>query len=173
MEEQLQQQLQELLDKKACEEVLMRYGRTLDWLDQTGQEQCFWPDAQIDYGFFQGSGEDWVPVVMGVEAASARRWHVSAGVIVQINGDKAKSECYGLTVGAVENEQGELVDTLFGGRYLDEFEKREGQWRIAKRRYVADWSHSFPDGLKEITDSGFMLNTLQIQTPGHESYRRL
>jgi hypothetical protein len=30
MEHPLQQQLQELLDKKACEEVLMRYGRTLD-----------------------------------------------------------------------------------------------------------------------------------------------
>ena len=35
----MDKQLQELLDKKACEEVIMRYGRTLDWLDQAGQEQ--------------------------------------------------------------------------------------------------------------------------------------
>ena len=44
-------QLQELLDKKACEEVLMRYSRTLDWLDEAGQASCYWPDADIDYGF--------------------------------------------------------------------------------------------------------------------------
>ena len=36
-------QLQELLDKKACEEVLIRYGRTQDWLDEPGQGSCFWP----------------------------------------------------------------------------------------------------------------------------------
>ena len=57
MDAQLQDQLQELLDRKACEDVLMRYGRTLDWLDEAGQESCFWPDADIDYGFFQGSGK--------------------------------------------------------------------------------------------------------------------
>ena len=63
----MQEELQELLDRKACEDVLIRYGRTLDWLDEAGQRDCFWPDAQIDYGFFKGSGEDWVPVVMSVE----------------------------------------------------------------------------------------------------------
>ena len=63
----MEQQLQELLDRKACEDVLMRYGRTLDWLDQSGQEECFWPDATIDYGFFRGTG-----------------------VMVQVHGERAK-----------------------------------------------------------------------------------
>jgi hypothetical protein len=167
----MEQQLQELLDRKACEDVLMRYGRTLDWLDQAGQEQCFWPDAQIDYGFFQGSGKDWVPAVMAVEAASSRRWHASCGVMVQVEGDKARSESYGIAAGTAENEQGELVDTLFGGRYLDELEKRDGEWRISKRTYIADWTHSFPNGLEQFTGGDFPLNVLQIQSPGHESYR--
>jgi hypothetical protein len=173
MEHPLQQQLPELLDKKACEEVLMRYGRTLDWLDHAGQEECFWPDAKIDYGFFQGSGKDWVPVVMELEIAETHRWHVSTGVMVQINGDKAKSECYGFTAGTMEDEQGNSVDTLFGGRYLDELEKREGQWRISQRTYIADWTHSFPSGLDDLSNSGFLLNILQIKEPNHASYRRL
>ncbi|MCP4195967.1 MAG: nuclear transport factor 2 family protein, partial [Proteobacteria bacterium] len=54
----IESQLQELLDRKACEDVLLRYGRTLDWLDGAGQQACFWPDAEIDYGFFKGSGTD-------------------------------------------------------------------------------------------------------------------
>lgn len=169
----MDQQLQELLDKKACEDVLMRYGRTLDWLDHAGQESCFWPDAEIDYGFFQGSGADWTPTVMAVETASPRRWHVSTGVMVQVAGTEAKSECYGLSVGTAENEQGELVDFMFGGRYLDELQKRDGQWRISKRSYIADWLHQFPNGLEAITSGELMLKVLQIQGPGHELYRQL
>jgi hypothetical protein len=167
------QQLQELLDKKACEDVLLRYGRTLDWLDQAGQENCFWPDATIDYGFFQGSGADWIPAVMQVEAASSRRWHLSSGVLVQVTGDKAKSECYGLSVGAVDNEQGELVNFMFGGRYLDELEKRDGQWRISSRSYFVDWLQQFPGGLETTIGGDLMLKVLQIQSPGHALYRPL
>ena len=169
----MEHQLQELLDRKACEDVLMRYGRTLDWLDGEGHESCFWPDAQIDYGFFQGCGADWVPTVMEIEAAAPHRWHVSTGAMVQIRGDKARGECYGLSVGTSKNEQGELVDTMFGGRYLDELEKRDGQWRISKRSYIADWIHHFPNGLEAINSSGLLLKILDIHGPGHALYRRL
>ena len=173
MDAQLQDQLQVLLDRKACEDVINRYGRTLDWLDEAGQEACFWPDAEIDYGFFKGSGKDWIPVVMGAEQGAARRWHVSTSVMVQVSGEQAKSECYGLTVAASENESGELVDTMFGGRYLDELEKRDGEWRISRRSYIADWVQHFPNGLDALASSGLALNVLQIKQAEHEAYRRL
>lgn len=169
----MQQELQELLDRKACEDVLMRYGRTLDWLDATGQEECFWPDAEIDYGFFKGSGKDWVPVVLEVETASPRRWHISTGVMVQLEGDHAKSESYGLAVGTSKNADGELVDTMFGGRYLDELEKRSGHWRISKRQYIADWVQHFPNGMEALSNGDFKLNILNIIEAGHDSYRRM
>lgn len=169
----MQEELQELLDRKACEDVLMRYGRTLDWLDESGQQDCFWPDAQIDYGFFKGSGEDWVPVVMEVEAASPRRWHASGGYLVQVKGSIARSECYGISVGSSVNDEGELFDTMFGGRYLDELEKRNGEWRISKRTYIADWIHQFPNGLEAVTSGDLMLNILQIREPTHPQYREL
>ena len=167
----MEQQLQELLDKKACEEVILRYGRTLDWLDGEGHKDCYWPDAEIDYGFFEGSAKDWVSTVMQVEADAPRRWHVSTGVVVHVNGDSAKSECYGLSVGSTRNEDGSLTDTMFGGRYLDELEKREGEWRISKRSYIADWIHHFPNGLDAISESGLTLKILQIAEAGHELYR--
>lgn len=169
----LEKELQELLDRKACEDVLLRYGRTLDWLDEGGQAQCFWPDAEIDYGFFKGNGEQWLPVVMAAESGSARRWHISTGIMVRVEGDLARSECYGLSMGAVPGEDGDMLTTLFGGRYLDELEKRDGQWRIIRRRYIADWAHQFPDGLKQLAESGFDLNVLEILAPGHGDYRPL
>ena len=173
MQKDMEQQLQELLDKRACEEVILRYGRTLDWLDSGGQTDCYWPDAEIDYGFFEGTGQDWVPVVMEVESAAPRRWHVSTGVMVQVDGDRAKSECYGISVGSTTNEDGTLTDTMFGGRYLDELEKRNGEWRISKRVYIADWIQHFPHGLDALTETGFTLKILQIAEGGHELYRKL
>lgn len=165
--------LQQLLDRQACEDVLMRYGRTLDWLDGEGHASCFWPDAEIDYGFFTGSGEDWVPVVMDIETASPHRWHALCGSMVQVEGDSAKAESYGIAVGTAQNEDGEQVDTMFGGRYLDELHKRDGQWRIARRRYVADWVHQFPRGVDALKDSGMALNVLRITAAGHAQYRAL
>lgn len=165
--------LQELLDRQACEDVLLRYGRTLDWLDEAGQAECFWPDADIDYGFYQGDTGGWLQVVMAAEAASPSRWHVCSGILVEVDGDRAKSECYGLTVATATGGDGERAATMFGGRYLDEFEKRDGQWRISRRRYIADWAHQFTDALGAITAGGLPLNVLDIMAPGHESYRRL
>ena len=158
----MEKELQELLDRKACEDVLMRYGRTLDWLDEAGQEECFWPDADVDYGFFEGAGKDWVPVVLEVEKASPRRWHVSTGIMVKVDGNTAKAESYGLAVGTSEDESGALVDTMFGGRYLDELEKREGQWRISKRLYIADWIQQFPNGMDALASGDMNLHILNI-----------
>ena len=36
--------------------------------------------------------------------------------------------------------KGEDVDTPFGLRYVDRFEKRNREWRIADRRIVAEWN---------------------------------
>ena len=165
-------QLQELLDKKACEEVLMRYGRTQDWLDEPGQASCFWPDADVDFGFFKGNGEDWVKTVMPHEAEAIRRWHMSTSVMIQIDGTTAKAECYGIAAGTAEVD-GRLIDTVYGGRYLDELEKRNGEWRISKRTYILDWSHQFPNALEASTGEDFALHILNIAEPGHPMYRPL
>ena len=59
--------LQELIDRQAICDVIQRYSRTLDWLDDAGQASCYWPDAEIDYGFFKGCAEEFLPIVMDIE----------------------------------------------------------------------------------------------------------
>ena len=169
----MEAELQELLDKQACAELVVRYGRTQDWLDTPGQDSCFWPDAEIDFGFFVGNGADWVKTVMPHEQQAIRRWHMSTSVIVQVDGDKATGECYGIAVGTGRDEQGALVDSMYGGRYLDEFERRGGEWRISKRKYVLDWSTRFPNAIEAMTPDEFALNILRIGDPGHPEYRPL
>lgn len=165
-------QVQALLDKQAITEVLQRYSRTLDWLDDAGQAGCFWPDAHIDYGFFTGSAADFLPVVMQIERASQRRWHfLSTPSIALHSADRASAECYGLATGIREQDDGTWSGGLYGGRYLDEFEKRDGEWRIARRKYIMDWKMPLEDQPSNEPNPDFPLPVLQIIASGHPDYR--
>lgn len=166
--------LQKLLDKQAIADVLQRYSRTLDWLDDAGQAGCYWPDAHIDYGFFTGTAADFVPVVMAIERASQRRWHfLSAPAIRFPSSDHAQVECYGMATGIRQQEDGSWSGGLYGGRYLDAFEKRDGEWRIARRRYIMDWKTLLDDQPPNEPNLDFPLPVLQIIASGHPAYRAM
>jgi hypothetical protein len=166
-------ELRLLLDRRAIDDLNARYCRTLDWLDAEGLASVFWPDAHIDYGFFQGSGEAFVPALLELERRSLRRWHAILSTSVQVEGERAEGESYGLAQGTSERD-GRLVDTLFAGRYLDGFERRAGHWRIARRKYVLDWTTSFANGLGPFRRPGpLSMPVLDVRESGHPEYRRL
>lgn len=60
--------------------------------------------------------------------------HMVSNVMIEVNGDRAVSECHFLAHHrrAREGAAGEEEDVL-KGRYLDRFERRDGAWRIANR----------------------------------------
>ena len=163
-------QLQELLDKQEINEILQRYSRTMDWLDEAGQASCYWPDAHVDYGFFSGRADEFVPMVMVHEQKAVKRWHLVAGEIIKINGNKAEVESYGISTGSSGNDD---PSNMYGGRYLDEFEKRNGEWRISKRIYILDWKKSYTDLSQGAILEGGTLHTPDISKPGHELYRSM
>jgi hypothetical protein len=170
--------LEALLAKQEISDVMQRYSRTLDWLDDEGQASCFWPEAPIDYGFFTGTAEDFLPVVMEIERASQRRWHMLSRVSIKLHTPtNASVECYGLATGIREQDDGSWSGNLYGGRYLDEFERRavdgEQQWRISKRQYIMDWRVPLVDQPSNEPNPDFPLPILQILQSGHEQYREM
>jgi hypothetical protein len=46
------------------QDVLVRYARALDWLDDEMLRTAFFDDAEIDYGFFRGSFREFAPILM-------------------------------------------------------------------------------------------------------------
>lgn len=168
-------QLQELLDKQAIQELIARYSRTLDWLDDEGQAGCYWPDAAIDYGFFKGTAAEFVPVVMQVERSTGRRWHLLSSLAVKLtSATTAEGESYGVALGfRREAEDQPYRGNMYGGRYLDTFEKRDGEWRIASRRYIMDWTMPMPDQPDASPRADFPLPMLDLTESGHPDYRRM
>ena len=141
----LEEKVQELLDRQAIHDLIARYSRTLDWLDDEGQAGCYWPDAAIDYGFFKGTAAEFVPVVMAVERSTGRRWHLLAPLSVKLtSATTAEGECYGVALGFRREGDAPYKGNMYGGRYLDTLVKREGRWQIAERLYVMDWNRTSP-----------------------------
>jgi hypothetical protein len=172
MENSEQSALHELLAKQACMELVQRYSRALDWLDDEALKLVFWPDAEINFGFFKGRGDEFCAAVMKVEHSLARRWHMTADPLVKVSGDVAEGESYGLAAG-VAIRDGRAVHDIFAGRYLDQFARRGGEWRISRRVYVADWQRSFetsPDAENGLVTG---LNWSDGFDPHHPLFRKL
>ena len=109
-------------------------------------------------------------MVIAHQRSAAKRWHIATSVMVELDGDKAQAESYGITVGASS------VDgprRMFGGRYLDELAKRDGEWRISRRMYILDWCQTFDDDSAKARLEGVALYSPDILEPNHELYRRM
>jgi hypothetical protein len=70
--------------------------------------------------------------------------HVIGNILIKLDGLTAAVESYfyGIQRGKVK---GVVRDTVASGRYLDRFERRQGEWRIKERIVVTDWFREYPD----------------------------
>jgi hypothetical protein len=70
--------------------------------------------------------------------------HMLGNILIEINGAQAAVETYFHAFHRVGPE-GAKFDSIVSGRYLDNFERREGIWRIARRKVVRDWARDYVD----------------------------
>jgi hypothetical protein len=138
------QRLQELLDKQEIHEVLMRYCRGIDRCDEELLRSVYHPDATDNHGLFGGKAADFIPwALSGLERDQSTN-HFIANELIEIRGDVAYSESYLIAVHRRRQDDGNIVDLTFGGRYVDRLERRAGAWKIADRKVVLDWSRIDP-----------------------------
>jgi hypothetical protein len=129
-------QSEALWDHAACLNVLMRYGRAIDWLDLAALERVFWPDATIDLGYFKGSGADAPGFLVPHAASMRRRCHITTNTVLDVAGDNASADSCALTFSLVAGADGACSAHRFTGRYLDRLSRRAGEWRLAARTYL-------------------------------------
>lgn len=141
----LDSRLARLLDKQDCVELVHKLARAIDRCDADLVRSVFHPDATDDHGMFKGTAADFVPWVMEVLAGMRRTQHVIGNVLVEVDGNNARGEAYFIAHHCLPGADG-AGDTFMvaAGRYLDRFEKRAGEWRIAHRGAVYDWSTTAP-----------------------------
>jgi hypothetical protein len=125
-----------LLDEAACRRVLSRYGSALDWRDDDALASTIWPDAVVDYGFFKGSGEEYVHAFMEIERAAIRPFHILVCEQLEVKCPYAEAESLGIALTIEKAPDNTVTARQYWGRYLDQLHKRGKEWRISRRTYL-------------------------------------
>jgi hypothetical protein len=79
--------------------------------------------------------------VPGAEAILLTQ-HVLAQSLIDLDGTTARVETHVTSYHRLDMGSEER-DSVVSGRYLDVFEKRGGEWRIAQRTMLYDWIQDF------------------------------
>ena len=136
--------VQALVDRQAIADVLARYCRGVDRLDRDLVVSCYHPDATDEHGSFTGGVEAYVDWAFRLLRRYTSTMHLLGNVLVELAGDVALSESYGIAHHRTEPPPGEAFDPkgnlVTGFRFVDRFERRDGAWRIARRVATTEWS---------------------------------
>jgi hypothetical protein len=131
--------LQAALDRLEIQEVLLRYCRACDRVDEDLLRSVFHPDAASEYvGLFSGTIQEGVATMMKMRRRFRVTTHTLSNVSIEVAGTSARSESYVQALHRFIHEDAEY-EWVAGGRYLDRHEKRDGVWKIAHRQTLIDW----------------------------------
>jgi len=132
--------LAELADRHQIHQVLLRYARGLDRLDNALVRSCYWDDAIEDHGHFVGSPDDFISWADGTTLMFEATQHAILNHVCDLQGDDAYCETY-YHFSGVTSQGPHFMST---GRYVDHLQKRGGEWRIANRVTIVEGTYDVP-----------------------------
>jgi hypothetical protein len=134
--------LKSLLDRDRIRNCIVRLARGEDRRDAGLITASYWPDSITDYGVFKGTFAEYLAWVVPGSPAIPVTQHVLGQSYIDLKGTSARVETQVVSYHRV-NMGTEERDTVIGGRYLDVFEQRGGDWRVAQRTMLYDWYQDF------------------------------
>ena len=135
--------LEELEARTAIEDCLKRFARAVDRQDWKAAREHYHDDAIDDHGFFNGPPDAFLAHIEKLHAAQRHSMHFNTNVLIEFQTkEKAFVETYVLVLQRFDDRR-----ATASARYLDRFEKRNGQWRVAHRTLV--FGDIVPEPLQE------------------------
>jgi hypothetical protein len=139
---------QRIADRIAIEALMVRYARGVDRIDIPAIKSVFWPGAMDEHGTFNGLAVDFADYLNTSLRAFEASQHALTNFHMEFHGDQADVESYFIATHVMKPELGGWRFVL-GGRYLDQLERRDGDWKIVFRRLVRDWV-DVPEGADNV-----------------------
>lgn len=165
-----------MLDRDAIRVVLAAYARGIDRADGPLLKSCYFTDAIEEHGSsFTGRAHDYVDVAMPKVRRMGVMQHLLGNSHIELDGDVAYVETYIWTFARFAKD-GQDYDTFTGGRLMDRFERRAGEWKIAHRRTIFDWNRDTPAregwclGYMDPTAPGMRRGTKDPADPSYERF---
>jgi ketosteroid isomerase-like protein len=140
--------LQQLADRAAIQDVVIRYANALDRRDYDEVASCFTSDARAVYaGVELAPGADSIiSFLKQLRQPLHERHagtHLAANLLITLAGDEASAESYVIAY-AVPADPGAPIK-MRGVRYRDRLLRQADGWKIAERIHSVDWESSVPN----------------------------
>lgn len=138
--------IEQLLARQEIADVILRYARGVDRLDMDLVRSCYHPDAYDEHGAtrFAGNVDEFIEAARSFLPRWTATQHFMGNMLIEVDGNVARAETYAVAYHRREDADGSGKDDVMGIRYVDRFEKREGEWRIAHRVVVTEWRRVDP-----------------------------
>jgi ketosteroid isomerase-like protein len=132
------------LSRDAIRQLICGYCRGVDRGDADMLASVFWEDSTVISGVINGSGADFATGITDYVTANLEYcFHSVANEWIEVKGDHGVGEHY-----IVAHMCAGGQDVMTGGRYIDSYERRGGEWKIKNRTFVADWNTSHPKSME-------------------------
>jgi ketosteroid isomerase-like protein len=148
-----------LADRAQIQDVMLRWCRAIDRLDLEAIRSVFHPGATDNHGMYNGDIDGLVKWIGERHKGIPFSMHSIANMTIEFGGpDTAVVETYCFAVqrysadggssltqlsGGTSGKAGSATDLMAFGRYIDRFERKNGEWRIQKRTMVYDSTMMF------------------------------
>jgi hypothetical protein len=129
--------LEQVADRFAIQDAIARYARGLDRRDWDILRCAFHPDALIDQADFKGGVDGLIAFLAPRHNSVEQSSHLLTNCLIEFHAaDGALAETCYLAFLRAPGPEGGQIETRALGRYVDCFERRSGDWRIAQRTVV-------------------------------------
>ena len=141
----------DLRDREEIRNVIYSYVHGTDRCDRDLIADAYHADAWDDHGSFSGDRDTVSDLIASNSGGALNSQHHVGNIFIELYDDVANVESYFISM------QWRQIDGAFytrarAGRYLDRFERRDAQWRIAHRAVVDDWARL--DRVEEVPEIG-------------------
>jgi hypothetical protein len=167
-DDEIRAQLVAIADRQQISDLILDYCRGVDRLDDPLLRSTNWPDATDNHGGGDAKAMDFCSRVIPLLREHAlSTMHLVAKSRLVLEGDKASGEVYVVAYHVLKSARSldtfigpEAAQTIrdglphaaldgpfeynAGARYLDRYERREGEWRFAYRGLAFEWTQARP-----------------------------
>ena len=131
--------------REEIRDVTLRYARGVDRCDWELVRSCYHADAYDDHGTYKGGISGFIDFFSRQALHFSGTMHVIANFLVDVDAANGRADAETYCIAHHWTPPGEdAYHLVTGARYVDRFELREAEWRIAHRRCVLDWSEKKP-----------------------------
>ena len=138
-----------LEDREAIRDVINAYAHAIDRRRWDMRAKLFHDDATFGFGTLSGDWRGFVEQARAIIDLCLATQHQLGQIQFGFDGDAVcHTETYmtamhtippGYPVAEVFPDKGAIYSAVIAGRYIDRFEKRGGEWRMANRTGLYDW----------------------------------